>query len=57
MNCEMFNECILVWENKSLTNVEEPWEMKFRTAAVDEEYAPLRTLFQDVSIGNSYFVD
>ena len=32
-------------ENKSLTNAGDPWEIKSRTAAGDEDYAPLQTLF------------
>ena len=40
MKCEIFNECILVWENKSLTNVGE--FVKSRTAI--EEYVCLQTL-------------
>ena len=55
--CEMLLKCIFVWENKSLTNAGEPWEMKSQTVAGDEEYAPLQTLFQDVSTGDSCFVD
>ena len=42
MNCEMFNECILVWENKSLTNVRE--FVKSWTAV--EEYVCLQTLLK-----------
>ena len=38
-------KCIFVWENESLTNAGEPWEMKSQTAAVDEEHAPLWTWF------------
>ena len=39
--CEMLLKCILICENKSLTNTGEPWEMISQTAVVDEEYAPL----------------
>ena len=45
MKCEMLLKCIFVWENKSLINDGEPWEMKSQTADGDEEYAHLQTLF------------
>ena len=33
--CEMLLKCIFVWENKSLTNAREPWEMKSQTTTMD----------------------
>ena len=52
----MLLKCIFVWEIKSLTNNGEPWEIKSWTAVGDEDYAPLQTLFWNVSDGDSYYV-
>ena len=46
MTYEMLLKCIFIWENKSLTNAGDPWEIKSQTAAGDEEYAPLLECFQ-----------
>ena len=49
MKCEMFNECIFVWENKSLTNVGE--FVKSWTAV--EDYVCLQTLLRMFLLGIS----
>ena len=48
---EMLLKCIVVWENKSLTNAGEFWEVKSRIAVEDEEYVHLQTLFRVFLLG------